>query len=177
VVAIRKKLRDAWRDLLGQRLLADLGRLNPIIRGWANYFRVGVSSETFGKLDDWMYLRAKHYARRTHPRKPGHWRARRYWGRLNPTRNDHGVFGDKDTGRFLLKFRWFKIERHFVVRGTASPDDPTLGEYWWARRKANVRHLTEGDVKLAEPGLGLSGLWWVVNQRGTVGTSPRDSTV
>jgi RNA-directed DNA polymerase len=149
-IAIRAKLREAWLNLIGRSLTALLWRLNPIIRGWANYFRVGVSSETFGKLDDWMYLRAIHYARRTHPRKPGHWRAKRYWGRLNPTRDDHWVFGDKDTGRFLLKFRWFKIERHVLVRGTASPDDPNLGEYWWARRKVNIRHLTEGDVKLAE---------------------------
>ena len=150
VVSIREKLREAWRDLSGQSLTAVLWRLNPIIRGWANYFRVGVSSETFGKLDEWMHLRAKLYARRTHPRKPGYWLAKRYWGRLNPARNDHWVFGDKGTGRFLLKFRWSKIERHILVRGTASPDDPALGEYWWARRKVNVRHLTEGDVKLAE---------------------------
>jgi len=53
-------------------------------------------------------------------------------------------------GRFLLKFSWFKIERRVVVRGTASQDDPTLGEYWWARRKVNIRHLTSGDVDLAE---------------------------
>jgi RNA-directed DNA polymerase len=60
------------------------------------------------------------------------------------------VFGDKRTGRYLLKFRWFKIERHVLVQGTASPDDPDLREYWWARRKVNIRHLTLGDVDLAE---------------------------
>ena len=60
------------------------------------------------------------------------------------------MLGDKRTGQYLLKFSWFKIERHRLVRGTASPDDPDLREYWWERRKVNVRHLTLSDVKLAE---------------------------
>jgi RNA-directed DNA polymerase len=60
------------------------------------------------------------------------------------------VFGDKRTGAYLLRFGWFKIVRHVLVRGTASPDDPSLREYWWARRRANTWHLTAGDVRLAE---------------------------
>ena len=60
------------------------------------------------------------------------------------------MFGDKRTGQYLLKFSWFRITRHTMVRGTTSPDDPSLREYWWARRKVNIRHLTPGDVRLAE---------------------------
>jgi RNA-directed DNA polymerase len=48
------------------------------------------------------------------------------------------------------KFRWFPIERHVLVRGTASPDDANLREYWWERRRVNIRHLTLSDVKVAE---------------------------
>ena len=35
----------------------------------------------------------------------------RYWGQLNPDRDDHWVFGDKHTGEYLLKFSWFKIDQ------------------------------------------------------------------
>src|SRR5439155_25012851 len=112
--------------------------------------RTAVASEAFRKLDDWMHRRALRYARSSHPRKPGFWLKGRYWGKLNPERNDHWVFGDKRTGRYLLKFRWFKIERHTLVQGTASPDDPRLREYWWARQKVNTRHLTLSDVELAD---------------------------
>ena len=31
--------------------------LNPIIRGQANYYRIGVASETFCALDNWMFHR------------------------------------------------------------------------------------------------------------------------
>ena len=50
----------------------------------------------------------------------------KYWGRLNLDRLDNWTFGDKQTGRYLLKFSWFPIERHVMVSGTASPDDPHL---------------------------------------------------
>jgi RNA-directed DNA polymerase len=146
----RQELREAWLGLKGHSINAVLSRLNPIIRGWGAYYRTVVASETFQKMDDWMHTRAKRYAEYMHPHKPALWRNRRYWGELNPERKDRWVFGDKRSGRYLLKFKWFKIVRHELVRGTASPDDPGLREYWWKRRKVNVRHLTPSDVRLAE---------------------------
>jgi RNA-directed DNA polymerase len=150
VDGLREKLRDAWLELKGKRIEVVMQKLNPIIRGWANYYRTVVSSKTFQKLDDWMFRRAVRYVQFTHPNKPTEWQTGRYWGKLNPKRNDHWVFGNKRTGRFLLKFNWFKIVRHTLVRGTASPDDPSLRDYWWSRRKVNLRHLSTSDVTLAE---------------------------
>jgi RNA-directed DNA polymerase len=150
VTELRKHLRTLWRQLRGQSVQVVLARLNPIIRGWANYFRTVVSSTTFQKLDAWLVRRAGHYARHAHPDKSKAWRLRKYWGQLNPARHDSWVFGNKRTGRYLLKFSWFPIARHILVRGAASSDDPGLRDYWWARRKVNIRHLTPSDVKLAE---------------------------
>jgi len=154
VNALRQKLREAWLELRGHSLQAVLFRLNPIIRGWANYYRTVVSSRTFHALDQWMYLRSIRYARHTHPNKSRKWLKKRYWGQLNPERDDQWVFGNKrpdKRGRFhyLLKFSWFKIVRHQLVKGTSSPDDASLREYWWSRRKVNLRHLSASDVDLA----------------------------
>src|SRR2546423_1384933 len=101
-------------------------------------------------MDHWMHARARRYAKHTHPNKPWKWRLQRYWGKLNPDRNDQGVFGNKHTGHYLLKFGWFKIVRHPLVQGRASPHDPSLRDYFWSRRKVNLRRLTDGDVRLAE---------------------------
>jgi RNA-directed DNA polymerase len=150
VARLREKVRAVWLALVGQRVRAVLAHLNPIIRGWANFFRVGVAYRTFKSLDDWMYRREIRYVKRRHPNKPQTWWTEVYWGPLNPQRDDSWVFGDKRTGHFLLKFKWFNIVRHELVRGTASPDDPDLRDYWWSRRKINVRHLSPADVLLAE---------------------------
>lgn len=146
---IRKKLRLLWRQSLGSEVGAVLNMLNPRIRGWANYFRVVAAGNTFHKLDTWMFHRALHYTKRTHPRKPWYWRKIRYWGRLNRTRKDTWVFGDKRLGAYLLKFAWFRRTHHALVKGRASPDDPTLREYWERREKAKVRLLPPNLQKLA----------------------------
>ena len=150
IIRKRQELRELWLGLKGHSVGAVLGKLNPVIRGWANYYRPVVASRVFKEMDHWMCLRQKRFVKHRHPNKPWKWCRNRYWGKLNPERKDTWVFGDKRSGAYLLKFGWFKIVRHVLVRGTASPDDPSLREYWWARRKVNRRYLTASDVKLAE---------------------------
>jgi len=150
VSKIRNKLREAWLSLRGSNVLAIIKRLNPMIRGWANYFRSGVSREIFHSLDRWMFHRTVRYVKHTHPKKPRYWRQSQYWGRLNLERSDRWVFGDKTTGMHLLKFSWFKIERHILVRGKSSADDPNLKTYWQNREKAKAKSLTPSKQKIAK---------------------------
>jgi RNA-directed DNA polymerase len=146
----REQFREVWASLTSCPILQVLARLNPIIKGWANYHRVVVASKVFINMDSWMFRRTVRYVNRLHPTKSAHWRTRRYWGKLNPKANDNWVFGDKQTGRYLWKLNWFKIVRHVMVKGTASPDDPSLREYWWKRRKLNIRSISDSDIRLAE---------------------------
>lgn len=150
ILSLRKKLRQEWLNLKGQSIQRVIEKLNPIIRGWANYFRTGVSSECFRTLDNWMFRRECRYAKRIHPHKNKKWRTSRYWGKLNLERQDNWVFGNKDTGDFLLKFSWFKIERHTLVRGKASTDDPSLKSYWEDREKKKIKILIPSYQKIAK---------------------------
>lgn len=155
---IRKKLKSEWRNLNGTNILAILQRLNPIIRGEANYFRIGVATETFDDLDYWMYVRERRWAKLNHPNKSWYWRKTRYWGKLNPNREDNWVFGDKHTGGYLIKFAWTKIERHVLVQGMSSPDDPSLQTYWAQRNKGEIEDLSAQGKKLAKKQKGICPL-------------------
>jgi RNA-directed DNA polymerase len=149
VTGKRTELRQTWRGLKGHCLEVALLSLNPIIRGWANYYRSVVSSRVFTKMDHWMHRRTIRYVKHTHPKKPWEWLKGHYWGKLRKGSKDLWVFGNKRTGHHLLKFSWFKIVRHILVRRAASPDDPSLREYWWGRQKVNARHLNTTDTQLA----------------------------
>jgi RNA-directed DNA polymerase len=149
VRTLREHLREEWVKMRGTNVQAVLIRMNPIIRGWANYFRIGVASRTFHSLDRLMYSRTYRYVAYTHPRKSWKWRKTRYWGKLNTTRNDQWVFRDKATGRYLLKFAWFPIERHRLVKGLSSPDDARLRAYWASRRQAQANSLTVQAQRIA----------------------------
>jgi RNA-directed DNA polymerase len=147
---VQRKLKDQWDKAQGTNVPSVLAKLNPIIRGWANYFRTAVAKEIFSSLDRWMFYKADHYTRRMHPKKSTDWRHRKYWGRFQLDRLDAWVFGDKQTGEHLLKFSWFPIERHVLVKGTASPDDPCLKGYWIKRQATKAKDLTFSKQKLAK---------------------------
>jgi len=147
--AIRKKLRDAWLQGRGANVLALIKELTPIIRSWVNYFRIGVAKRTFQKLDKWMFHRERRYASHTHPNKSWHWKKKRYWGRMNLARKDNWVFGDKLSGKYLLRFNWFDIQRHVLVTGTHSTDNPRLKDYWKERDKMRVKDLPSKEQRIA----------------------------
>jgi RNA-directed DNA polymerase len=134
----KERMRHEWTDLKGHNAMEILKRLNPIVRGWANYFRIGVSKHTFETLDRWMLTRCARHVRSNHSRKGWRWCRKKYWGALNPKRADRWVFGDKSKGAYLLKLSWTPIRRHVLVKGAASPDDPALRGYWIARERRKI---------------------------------------
>ena len=139
---IRARLTAEVLALRGQNAAAVIAKLNPIIRGWAAYFRGVVSSEVFTSLDNHVWRLVYKWARHTHPNKPNGWVTSRYFGRFNESRQDRWVFGDRESGRYLTKFAWTRIVRHQLVIRGASVDDPALTEYWASRRRRNKPPLS-----------------------------------
>ncbi|MFI1586157.1 reverse transcriptase domain-containing protein [Embleya sp. NPDC020630] len=132
---IRERLGTEMVALRGANAAAVLKKINPIVRGWSAYYRTVVSSEIFTSLDNHMWKLAYKWAKHSHPNKPRHWVSDKYFGRFNKTRKDRWVFGDRNSGAYLLKFSWTKIVRHQLAKGKASPDDPSLMSYWAQRRR------------------------------------------
>jgi RNA-directed DNA polymerase len=148
---IRERLRTETRSLRGTNAQAVIARLNPIIRGWSAYYRTAVSSEVFAALDHYLWKLTYKWARHSHPNKPTRWIIRRYFGRFCKSRQDRWVFGDRDSGAYLIRFSWTKIVRHQMVRGTSSPDDPALTGYWADRRRRGIpRPMDIASLRLLE---------------------------
>ena len=151
----RDQMKQEWQAVCGWSIQKLLWKFNPIIRGWANYFRTGTAEATFQSLENWTYFKEVRHVKRTHPRKSKDWRQGQYWGRWNLDRHDHWVFGDKHSGQHLFKYTWFPIERHILVKGTASPDDPSLKAYWEQRARTKANDLPPSRQKLARRQNGL----------------------
>src|ERR1700758_3306028 len=57
-----KRIRERVHELTdsrhsGQDVKQIIAKLNPVLRGWGNYFRTGTSSREFLKMDSFVYLR------------------------------------------------------------------------------------------------------------------------
>jgi RNA-directed DNA polymerase len=137
---VRARLADAMKALRGANASAVIRTLNPVIRGWAAYYRGVVSTETSQALDGYLWTLTYKRALSRHNHRGRRRTVARYYGRFHPARQDRWVFGDRGSGAFLLRFAWTKTVRHDLAKGRASPhdpspDDPALAGYWAQRRR------------------------------------------
>jgi len=123
--------------------------LNPIINGWAQYYRCVVSSKTFEYVHNqiWDYLWK--WCKRRHPKKNMGWIKAKYFRNIDG--REWTFFAKDTTGKdqnaiiSLINISKIPILRHAKVKGSASPFDPDLIQYWNARFERQHR-------KLANPG-------------------------
>ncbi|MFM6436066.1 MAG: group II intron reverse transcriptase, partial [Microcystis panniformis] len=116
---------------------ALISHLNPIIRGWANYYSGIVSTDTFNKLDNtiWFMLRAWTISRcgkADYEKLSNYFRPGTVKLSNGKERQESWLFRTKD-GYQLWKHNWTPIVRHTLVRPDASPFDGNW-TYWATRR-------------------------------------------
>ena len=96
--ALFAKLREVFRRNVSQPLGKVIDEINPILRGWANYFRVGHSNRCFSMVKHWVEKKVRRHLMRSRQRSGMGWkRWSREWiyGTL-------GLFNDYRVGRGLL---------------------------------------------------------------------------
>jgi RNA-directed DNA polymerase len=132
VLRFLKDIRDWLKTHPTVKPAAVISHLNPILRGWANYYKHSASKRVFSYVDDQVWKALWHWSLRRHPNKGKQWVAQKYF----LCESTGWTFKAAVKGRSgrpkvitLHKLRSVPIERHVKVRGTASPDDPTLNHY------------------------------------------------
>jgi RNA-directed DNA polymerase len=117
-----------------------IDRLNPVIRGWAYYYRHVVSAQAFNRLDFHIWKALWRWATRRHPIKGGRWVKKRYFHIIGLR---HWVFAcesgkiDLIDGPELMRLanaQDIKIRRHVKVKADANPYDPQWRSYFAGRR-------------------------------------------
>lgn len=123
-----------------------ISRLNPIIRGWANYYATVVSKVAFSDIDDITYQKLSSWAKRRHPKQNGEWVSKRYWQSID---GDNWVFATRKEGLTplrLINHADTPIVRHVKVKGESSPYDGNL--VYWSSRMGNNPEMPTRVSKL-----------------------------
>jgi group II intron reverse transcriptase/maturase len=96
--SIRAKIRALTdRRYAGLALEAAVERLNPVIRGWGNYFRVGNSARKFHQIDAYVHERLAILAANKHQKSGRRW-ATEYDGAWLKRLNVHTLGGTVSYG-------------------------------------------------------------------------------
>ena len=73
--ALQRRLKEEFRKARSQPVEGVVKKINPILRGWVNYFRVGNSARCFQYIRRWVERKVRRHLMRARG-KPGHG-----WGR------------------------------------------------------------------------------------------------
>jgi len=137
VQTLRQKISRVIHAALGRTQETLLRQLNPLLRGWANYYRNGVARQTFATVDDYVWHKLWNWMARRHPGKSQAWKKRKYFTAAgDPGRFSVRIYRQNGASRVLTLYQMTKtgIERHLKIKGEANPYDPSYTEYFEKRR-------------------------------------------
>lgn len=137
VKSLRARIKQRVHSALALPQEALLRQLNPLLRGWANYYRNGAAKQTFKSVDHYVFRTLWRWATKRHPGKSAAWKQRKYFSAAGPRRVFSVQTGwNNGEPRVLTLYRLAStsIERHIRVRGEANPYDSRYTEYFQKRR-------------------------------------------
>ena len=145
------KIRDVIKENQAAKQANLIRRLNPVLRGWANYHSHVVAKDTFARIDDEIWSMLWRWAARRHPNKGARWVKEKYF-KSRGTRN--WIFAateQKEDGTrrevTLLKESDTPIRRHVKIQAKANPHDPKWEPYFESRWGQKMLNSSKGRRK------------------------------
>ncbi len=134
VLAFCQEIGKTIKKMAGVSQEVLIRKLNPLLRGFANYYQGVVSKKTFSYISYrvWQYL--WNWCKRRHRKKGLKWVKNKYFRRIKGVDwtfccETEGRKGKKNL-LWLYNIAKTPIVRHVKVKGTASPFDAELSDYW-----------------------------------------------
>ena len=72
--SLTSKIKDILKRSRSQPIKGVIEEINPILRGWTNYFRIGNSSDSFGYIQNWVEKKIRRHLMRSCKRKGFGWK-------------------------------------------------------------------------------------------------------
>ena len=141
--ALIRKVGTLIRKHVSAPMEVLIGKLNQVLRGWANYHRHVVASEAFSLVDNYVYHQLWRMLRRRHTNKSKGWIIDRYW----KTAGIKSIFSvqKKVKGKLrvyqALRVFTIKIRRHIKIKAEANPYLPEYAFYFHRRRNNRESRL------------------------------------
>ena len=121
LASVTAKVRSLTRRAKHRTLADLLRRLNPVLRGWCNYFRHGVSARTFSYLDHFAFWRIVGWLRKRHLRLNMHTLVRRFLPGWEISDGGTTMFRPRAVAIERYRYRGTRIPTPWSSAATGSP--------------------------------------------------------
>jgi RNA-directed DNA polymerase len=126
-------------------------KLNPILRGWGDYYQHVVSKQIFSYVDSRVWQMIWKWTRRRHPSKSKTWRKRKYYKSVG-SRNWVFTATAQEKGKVrtlrLFNLQDIPIQRHRKIKGEANPYDSDWETYFEERIGLQMKESLKGYKRL-----------------------------
>ena len=154
VKQVRKKITTGLTRNRHAGVKKLVGRLNPLLTGWANYPRPWRSKETLQRVDHEITRKVGCGAQRNHPTKSGGWLTPKYFSARAPRSGDSGPTRTQADGKkqtiWLAKAPATPMRRPVKIRPAANPSDPAWETYCEARAGQQLAEDLQGRRQVGQ---------------------------
>ena len=149
-----QQLRTVLQTHKNAKVADIIKKLNPIIRGWSNYYRTVCSAETFKSVHHNLYMMLTQWGRRrTKNYKTTY---QKYWKEIDGVMTFSSDAPKGGEPMVLKSHNQFRIKRHTKVKGEKSPYDSDWA--YWCERLVKTPGLSTRMQKLLKKQKGSCGI-------------------
>ncbi len=146
-----RKIKKLLRENLNTPPNRLIMKLNPILRGWGDYYQHVVSKQIFSYVDSRVWQMIWKWTRRRHPSKSKTWRKRKYYKSVG-SRNWVFTATAQEKGKVrtlrLFNLQDIPIQRHRKIKGEANPYDSDWETYFEERIGLQMKESLKGYKRL-----------------------------
>ena len=125
-----------FKSSYGHNVGVLIHRLNPLIRGTANYWRYAIFGiKDLSKMDNYIWNKTFNFLNRLHPNKSWKWIKNKYFtSHSDEIHHSNWVLTDPITGNTLEKMSWYNPRKYIMVKHDYSPYDSDKKDYFESRK-------------------------------------------
>ncbi len=126
IKSFQSKLKEIFKKYNSSALTPLIAELNPIIRGWGNYYKFVNSKRIFDKLDQYIFDKSQAWVKRIHQSKNIMKQYKRYFKQYP----DYKAYSLSDGKQFVFRISSIPLTEHIKIKNEANPFDKRFDEYF-----------------------------------------------
>ncbi len=134
IKAFKYKLKKIFRKYCANNVSLLISKLNPVIRGWGNYYRFANSKDIFSTLDKYIWYKSLNWVKRVHNRK----QTIKYYNKYFKPFPKYKIETLNDGVKSVFPLTTIPILEFVKIQSKANPFDETY-DYYFLKRYHNLK--------------------------------------